>query len=352
MKASLTTRKMVITAGLMAVCASAFSDMARIAVKVIDDETGEPIKGVSVIGSFRDNIGWRAWTESVKPDLDRKTSDKEGSCLVSGETNCGDASFWVKSVPTGYYKVAGQAFQFKQKNVFGIWQPDNLVATIRLQRVEHPIPLFVKKVMKVDWKNPVGGFDGTNAVMRYDLVHGDWLPPDGNGEIADIAFSIKLTSHDADDVGKPYQRTFYTFEYIIEFLGAGNGLYNQIVNPTAGIGLRTAPKNAYVHQTRIRQGRRRHVIGANSFAKKFTDADPNRCYAFRIRSEFDDKGRLTGGYYGKIYGDFEFREGNRASFLGLEFLYYLNPVPLDRNLEWDMKGNLCTNPNLANLPQP
>ena len=29
------------------------------------------------------------------------------------------------------------------------------------------------------------------------------------------------------------------------------------------------------------------------------------------------------------------------------FLYYLNPTPLDRNLEWDMKNNLCPNPGMV-----
>jgi len=31
----------------------------------------------------------------------------------------------------------------------------------------------------------------------------------------------------------------------------------------------------------------------------------------------------------------------------VEFLYYLNPTPLDRNLEWDMKNNLCPNPGMV-----
>lgn len=337
-------RMALILVSLWALAWALFADTARFGALVVDAESGIPLEGVPVEASFSNDNGWKAWTESAPINHDCEPTDRNGRCSLRGKTNIGRAGCWVDDPPHGYYGGGGRNFRFKWKSPIGVWQPDNLVATIRLQRVEHPIPLFVKKVSKIDWKNSVGGFDGTNAVMRYDLVYGDWLPPEGNGEIADITFSIKLISRDADDVGKPYQRTFYTFEYVVEFLGAGNGLSNQIVNPTACIRLRTAPKNGYVHQARIQQGRRRHLIGANSFAKKFTDADPNRCYAFRIRSEFDDKGRIIGGYYGKIYGDFEFSDGNRASFLGLEFLYYLNLTPLDRNLEWDMKNNLCPNP--------
>ena len=35
---------------------------------------------------------------------------------------------------------------------------------------------------------------------------------------------------------------------------------------------------------------------------------------------------------------------NLVNFEGVGFLYYLSPTPDDRNLEWDMKNNLCPNP--------
>ena len=40
--------------------------------------------------------------------------------------------------------------------------------------------------------------------------------------------------------------------------------------------------------------------------------------------------------------------GHERRLLDVEFLYYLNLTPLDRNLEWDMKTNLCPNPGLVN----
>ena len=63
---------------------SAFADTAKICAKIVDDGTGLPVEGVSVVGSFRDDIGWRAWTESAKPDLDRKISAGTG-CAVCRE---------------------------------------------------------------------------------------------------------------------------------------------------------------------------------------------------------------------------------------------------------------------------
>lgn len=49
----------------------------------------------------------------------------------------------------------------------------------------------------------------------------------------------------------------------------------------------------------------------------------------------------------KIYGDFNIKDVE-----GVEFLYYLNPTPNDRNLEWDMKNNLCPTQERIHNPQP
>ena len=47
----------------------------------------------------------------------------------------------------------------------------------------------------------------------------------------------------------------------------------------------------------------------------------------------------------KIYDDFDL-----VNFEGVGFLYYLNPTPNDRNLEWDMRNNLCPNPGKQLIP--
>jgi hypothetical protein len=36
----------------------------------------------------------------------------------------------------------------------------------------------------------------------------------------------------------------------------------------------------------------------------------------------------------------------------IAFIYYFNPKPLDRNLEWDMKNNLCPRPRGLSMPMP
>jgi len=335
-----------------AVCLSCFADTAKIAAMIVDDETGRPIKGASVVGSFRDDIGWRAWTESAKPVLDRAVTDETGLCRLSGRTNCGDASFWVKTVPDGYYKAGFHVFHFKEKDAFGVWQPDNLVATIRLQRVEYPIPLFVKKVSRGDRKRPIGGFDGTNAVLRYDFVKGDWLPPDGKGEVADMEVSTTYRLVNVRKVTNLLDLRLYEFENRIAFLGEGNGVIEKMSRRTDGLRLRTAPLDGYARETVRRFGVKGNPIGTNVYGEEFSDSDDSRVCVFRVRSRFDEHGNLVGGHYGKIYGDFQFHGDWKIGFRGVDFLCYLNPTPLDRNLEWDMKNNLCPNPGIIGECRP
>ena len=123
-------------------------------------------------------------------------------------------------------------------------------------------------------------------------------------------------------------------------------------DPTSGIKIRHGSDEGRGARIVRRQGRRKRFSMGGEYGKRFDDTDENRCYTFRIRSKYDERGNLAEARYGKIYGDFKFEGHLDRGIISVRFLYYLNPTPLDRNLEWDMKGNLCTNPNLANLPQP
>ena len=51
---------------------------------------------------------------------------------------------------------------------------------------------------------------------------------------------------------------------------------------------------------------------------------------------------------------FKVEEGEfpQLSLIGAKFLYYLNPKSLDRNLEWDMKTNLCPTAGKHESRQP
>ena len=336
----------------------ALADTAKVEVAVLDDDTGLPIEGVRVTGYFTVDIGWRAWTESSVPNKAEALTDKRGLCSVSGKTNCGKVGCWVENPPNGYYcPPRGWGHAYTSKDLHGVWQPDNLVATVRLQRVEHPIPLCVKRVELRDYERGIGGFDGTNSVLKFDLMKGDWLPPYGKGEVADMRIDTRVDRTGTvrrflPQDGQWGVLQFYDFVARVE-LHDGDYLLPEVISASAGIKIRSAGKEAVARSITRTKGKRKQVDKNKDWrCEYFSDSNPDRCYTFRIRTRRNDKSELVEAYYGKIYGDFEFEGDDKKGLIGVKFLYYLNPKSLDRNLEWDMKTNLCPTAGKHESQQP
>lgn len=262
--------------------------------------------------------------------------------------------------PTVYQISAKKSIPFIAESIrLGAWIPSDIVSTVRLDRVLNPIPLHVTAIGEYRERSPSyyerpikkRDFSVTNGVpivmnerLSYDLVKGAWLPPHGDGETCDIQFVFNEDvlgwkedrGYDGTYVSKMYRTTA-----TIIMPGEGNGLVETPLRENAGIKLRAAPLEYYINNLT----RWRGWFGGGDGTK--TDSKKGRCYAFRIRTEYDDNGRIKRSYYGKIYDDFDI-----SSLEGVRFLYYLNPNSNDRNLEWDMQHNLCPKPGFIGAPKP
>jgi hypothetical protein len=328
---------------------SCLADKAYIKAMVLDGYSELPIQGAEVKAWFEVDIGWRAWSEPTPIITDVKITDVHGICRLEGKTNVGHISCEVRNPPIGYYGAYGGDYSFKKKNLFGVWQPDNLVVTIKLQRVEKPIPLFVKQLFnRASASVSSNYFDIGKGKMQFDLIKGSFLPPIGKGEYADICFT-RLEREDLG-IGTNFNgRTSLAYRdgMMVEFLGDGNGLIEIPSKKTDGIKIRTAPLEGYKADYLVTKGKDKSV-------KYFTSSNPDRNFAFRIRTKKDKNGKIVSAYYGKIYGDIEIKKPYtvEVSVAAPSFMYYLNPKPLDRNLEWDMKTNLCPNPGFLGQKQP
>ena len=327
----------------------ALADTAKVAVVVLDDAAGLPIEGVRVTGYFTVDIGWRAWTESSVPNKAEALTDKRGLCSVSGKTNCGKVGCWVENPPNGYYcPPRGWGHTYTSKNLFGVWQPDNLVATIRLQRVEHPIPLFVKKIS--DRNYPYGGrvFDKGKGVLEFDFLVGDWLPPAGRGKVADVRFE-RMPQKDLGTGMNASGMTgrVYRDSMSVRFLGSDNGLIEIPHSLSAGLRIRMAPESGYLPTYSCWRGVGTDLQLASSYKE-------DRDFCFRIRTRRNEKGEIVAAHYGKIYGDISFAPAMNPfqAVASVCMVYYLNPKSLDRNLEWDMKTNLCPTAGKHESQQP
>lgn len=340
-------------------CVCCRADNARFCIHVVDERTGLPLSGMMLKGVFIERF--LRWENAVVDHDFTGVTNQKGDYAAAGKTNCGEAGFRLCGnngfYDTKFVKVPFDLSGGKPMPIFQWWRPDNQVVTVELQRVEHPIPLFVKRVELRDYEHGIGGFDGTNSVLRFDLLKGDWLHPYGNGEVADICIGARVNKTGSERRFLPQEGTWGVLQFydiIAKFeLCDGDCLSREAVKESAGIKIRSVAKDGVDRGITRTKGKRKQ-IGRNKdwHCEYFSDSAQDRCYTFRIRTRRNEKGELVEAYYGKVYGDFEFEGNDKKGLIGVKFLYYLNPKPLDRNLEWDMKNNLCPNPGNLSMPQP
>ena len=188
------------------------------------------------------------------------------------------------------------------------------------------------------------------ADVSYDLLKNDWLPPLGSGERGDVSFFCKKTVLGEEPHRYPngigiLTNQFYRCDVKVTFSGKGNGMIESMPSKLAGIKLRVAPETGYAPERTCWRGRMSRTEYKDNF-------EEDRCYYIRIRTEFDESDNVRKAIYGKIYGDFKL-EDKKDGIKDVSFLYYLNPTPNDRNLEWDRKNNLCPKPgDIGGYPRP
>jgi hypothetical protein len=103
---------------------------------------------------------------------------------------------------------------------------------------------------------------------------------------------------------------------------------------------REAPTNGYTGQFCWRKSREpREGNGKDVIGDELMNSPG---YLFRVRCATNDQGVITKAHYGKIRAGMKF-SGIWPVGSSLSFVYYLNPTPNDRNLEFDTKKNLLKN---------
>jgi len=273
-----------------------FSHTWEATLKVVN-EAGIAMPGIPA------SIGY--YTNSISTGVDDVT-DTNGLFKVqhTAMSEFADISFEAKT--DGYYEI------WQQVNLQSPYDPAkwNIEKTLVLKKIFKPIAMYAKKY-SMALKLPEYG-----KPIAYDLEIGDWIGPYGNGINKDIIFQKDYSDKGADG---------YYSKVTISFPKNGDGIQIYDVPDTEkGSALRSpheAPLNGY--QPEIT----REVSALKGLPSKF-EYDPNRIYFFRVRTSLDHNGNVVSAHYGKIYGDF------------MQFTYYLNPTPNDRNIEFDPKQNL------------
>lgn len=223
--------------------------------------------------------------------------------------------------PSGkYYPVPAQTYRFRQVEN-GRWEPWNPEVTVTVPRKLNPTALYARRIHATELP--------TTAPVGFDLMVSDWVAPYGKGKRADFICEVS-TVVPMTDPTKAFESVLN-----ITFPSNGDGVSPSRANPKKRLLKlpREAPASGY--EPRVTKRLARAAEGAELETGTLEDQN----YFFRVRTVLDPQGNVISALYGKIHGDILWDTLNSRSG-HLQFTYYLNPTPLDRNLEFDPKRNL------------
>lgn len=282
---------------------------AMVTIKVTD-EGGAVLTGMPVHVWFDDAVVFDG------------TTDSNGTYIAHGRCSTIDPPIRIEK--DGFYLSSTRCrFTNVLEQTERKWMPWNPVVTMIVRKVVNPIPMYAKMV---ETKLPT-----TDSPCGYDLVVGDWVAPNGRGFQSDFVFTME-----GFDGGMKNYESHLT----LNMKGSADGI--QRLPPdqseSAFALCRSAPETAYDSTWTNAVG---YLPGKGFFETQgglFSKAgDKPWGYIFRIRSVTDEQGKITEALYGKVRGPIRFFNCTERV---VQFTYYLNPTPNDRNLEFDPTRNL------------
>lgn len=239
-----------------------------------------------------------------------QNTNAQGVASGSVRTFAGSLFYAVRA--DGFYGVNGE-YRFKPGAMKGDsstwstlrWEPWNPTVEVVLKQMGILLPMYAKRIRIIDLPEPAKD-------IGFDLEVGDWVAPHGKGRMADLIFT------GTGEVAKVTYRLQWTFSNLgdgIQVVPLGQGARSELKSP------KEAPAEGYAPSLEINSEGR--VSGADGRL-----GERPACFLFRVRTVLDEKGKVVSAYYGKIYPE------------QLNIVYYLNPEPNSRSLEYDPARNL------------
>ena len=286
----------------------------------VTDEHGKPMTNAAATVYF-DMI-------SKRGNVIKGLTDTNG--LFSAEALCADyASIGVRK--DGYYDA-----RFKYGNVRssdperlkdGCWQPWDPTIPVVLREIRNPIPMYVKLFE---------GTFGNGDTVGFDCEKGDFIEPHGEGKVAD--FMIRV-----DGSGLKYENM--TKEISLDSLDPDGGFMildwyqystfkSEYLAPESGYITNLTASSSHDNTKRVEEV----MLYKGGDVTRLDSGGEYVIFKSRIKRDAD--GNVISANYGKIYRAFEFMGREQTKEAWVRFLYYFNPTPNDRNLEFDGKNSL------------
>ncbi len=286
-----------------------------VTIRVVDS-SGNPVVGAYVRGGFPRSDSYNHFT------VDEGLTDSNGLRVLSGKSVHTMTYFVDKE---GYYKTTGKYWFYRRGEDTirrGRWQPWNPTYTVVLKEKRNPIGMYA---MRVSINIPV-----RDQAIGFDLEKGDWVAPYGRGIIADLLFKFTAIYEGRQTFSKRLDLTFSN---------AKDGLQLLPLNRSSEfMSIYTAPEGDYAPALIDEQAR------TQTEKLKRSEIERDHYLVFRVRSVTNEQGKIVLANYAKLYGpnllDPIIEYGRMGKVDRLQFTYYFNPTPNDRNLEFDPSRNL------------
>lgn len=214
----------------------------------------------------------------------------------------------------GYYISGSPFLVFTNKTTDGRYQPWNPKVEIRLRKIETPIPVYAKWAWLAlpEIGKPCG----------FDLMAGDWVAPWGKGKISDFVFTVQSAFTNLQQ-----QHVNLNLSFSNPLDGIQQTELPKEFADSFFIWPRQAPDSGY-QPIWVQERDKTYRIQKIEQQKFF----------FRVRTVEKD-GKIVSALYGKLSEGFQVG-ADSATACKVRLCYYLNPMPLDRNMEFNIKRNL------------
>ncbi len=289
---------------------------------IVKNDLGQPATNAAVEGGFLD------FSQSGARDRFKGMTDTNGIYVAEGNAVLGVCAGF-SSFGFVYPTEIKKNIEYKRKqDGQGYERIDHwdVEIPVLLKRIRNQIPMFMKGV-----ENPyVSAFEGVGKyclgkTSSYDFVKGSFLPPHGNGEVADLDFKWWMAIYTKNKAGRAIDYDTLCEVRLTNVVdgicrGTPDGDEDGQVG-SAYFSDYNAPVEGYTNTISFYDNVRGTKADSND--------DRHYLYYFRIRTQTNAAGQVTNALYGKIYGQINGR-----------FTYYLNPTPNDRNVEFAPKQNL------------
>ena len=292
---------------------------AKVTIRVIDYDTGEPIEGARVrlkLSRIDPQYGSLTFTTEVYG-----MSDAEGMVILSGNTR---PFVHYLAEHDGYYGGGGRFdFDLKESPLQFRHTPWNPTLTARLRKWGNKTAMYAARISGNE-------IPKLNEPIGFDLMEADWVAPYGNGKVRDFIFIVTKDYTDRDKYSGTLELTFSN-KY--------DGIYAYPIDKNYHSGPPLpyfAPEEGY--QDKLMKRIEKHPGKKQSF-----NYDRKQHFFFRVRSTEKD-GKLESAMYGKLYGDIYFNAHTivkkyKDTLPMISFEYYLNPDGT-RNTEFKNDKNL------------